>query len=323
MKGWRGIVSSFKGGRSKEVRIVRECARLRANRPKGSKVVAVRSRKVQRQWGRLIKSEVERMLDWAITQLIGAKSPERGWEMLFGRGDVVAIKVNCIAGPALSSHPLIVEVICERLQGAGVRAENIYIYDRSSRELVRSGYSLNRTGQGVRAHGTDGDYGPVTESHSWRGRISNILRRATALINVPILKDHGIAGVTLALKNHLGTCDNPASLHPNHGDPGIAHLNAHPEIAEKTRLIVCDATRAVYSGGPRFRPRFSWTPNMIVVSTDPVALDSFGLEVIEKARRRAGLSPATPRAGHIRTAGRLGLGVADLSKVRIITEEFG
>jgi len=62
---------------------------------------------------------------------------------------------------------------------------------------------------------------------------------------------------------------------------------------------------------------------MIVVSTDPVALDSFGLEVIEKARRRAGLSPATPRAGHIRTAGRLGLGVADLSKVRIIIEEFG
>ena len=171
--------------------------------------------------------------------------------------------------------------------------------------------------------GTDGDYGPVTESHSWRGRLSNILRRATALINVPILKDHGIAGVTLALKNHLGTCDNPGSLHPNHGNPGIADLNAHPEIAKKTRLVVCDATRAVYNGGPRFRPRFAWAPNMIMVSTDPVALDSFGLEVIDRARKKAGLGSVAPRAGHIGTAQRRGLGMADLSRVRIVAKELG
>lgn len=292
-------------------------------KPGGSKVVAVWSKKVQKKWGELVKSEVERMLDWAMIQLTGAKSTERAWETFFDKREVVAIKVNCIAGLALSSHPAIVEVICQRLKGAGVKLENIFVYDCTTKALLGAGYSANRSGEGVRIFGTDGDYGPETSSGVWRGRLSNILMRATALINVPVLKDHYISGVTLALKNHLGTCHNPASLHHNHGNPGIADLNAHPEIARKNRLIVCDATRAVYHGGPMFNPRFAWAPNMLIVSTDPVAHDAFGLHLIDKERSSKGLPSSAPRATHIATAQRRGLGVADLSKVKVIIRQLG
>jgi uncharacterized protein (DUF362 family) len=47
--------------------------------------------------------------------------------------------------------------------------------------------------------------------------LSKILTRmCTYLVNVPVLKDHGKVGITLSLKNHYGTIDNPMDCHPNH-----------------------------------------------------------------------------------------------------------
>ena len=60
--------------------------------------------------------------------------------------------------------------------------------------------------------------------------LSSILTKmCTYLINVPVLKDHSIAGVTLSMKNHYGTIDNPGSLHgPTYScNPYIPALNQH------------------------------------------------------------------------------------------------
>ncbi len=286
--------------------------------PKRSKVVIVRSGKVQREWGRVVRSEVERMLEVAMKSLLGVNSEAKAWEMLFSSKDVVAIKVNCIAGSQLCSHPVLVELICRRLMGMGIKPENIFVYDRTTGELMRCGYPVHRGPRGIQVFGTDGDYGSPTESGSWRGRLSRILLGATALINVPIIKDHGICGVTLALKNHLGTCNNPASFHPHHGNPFIADLNAHPEIKEKTRLVICDALRGMFNGGPGFRPRGAWAYNGIIASLDPVAHDFVGLQIIEAKRREKGLPPVGAKARYIATAERRGVGVADPSKIELI-----
>jgi len=53
-----------------------------------------------------------------------------------------------------------------------------------------------------------------------------------------VLKDHGTAGVTLSMKNHYGSVDNPGSLHGGQCDPYIPELNNVPDIKDKTRLIV-------------------------------------------------------------------------------------
>lgn len=72
----------------------------------------------------------------------------------------------------------------------------------------------------------------------------------TYLINVPVLKDYTIAGVTFSMKNHCGLVDNPGSLHGNSCDPYMAELNNTAPIKEKTRLIVMDASLCIYVGGP-------------------------------------------------------------------------
>jgi uncharacterized protein (DUF362 family) len=62
-----------------------------------------------------------------------------------------------------------------------------------------------------------------------------------------------------------------------------------PEIRSKMRLTICDATSAMYEGGPGFKPERSWRHNALLVSQDPVALDATGWRMIERKRAEKGL----------------------------------
>ena len=108
------------------------------------------------------------------------------------------------------------------------------------------------------------------------------------LINLPVLKDHDGAGVTIALKNMYGVIHNPNKYHPNGCNPYVADLNMLPEIRSRMRLTICDATTAMYEGGPGYKPEHSWNANTLLVSTDPVALDHTGWQIIERKRAEKG-----------------------------------
>ena len=58
-------------------------------------------------------------------------------------------------------------------------------------------------------------------------KLANILKECDALINIPILKSHMMAGVTFAVKNHYGSFSNSSLLHGNKM-LGVAALNALP-----------------------------------------------------------------------------------------------
>jgi hypothetical protein len=55
------------------------------------------------------------------------------------------------------------------------------------------------------------------------------------------------------------------------------------------RLTICDATTALYEGGPGFKPEHCWPCNSLLVSADPVALDATGWQIIERKRAEKGL----------------------------------
>jgi uncharacterized protein (DUF362 family) len=103
------------------------------------------------------------------------------------------------------------------------------------------------------------------------------------------LKDHGIAGVTIALKNMFGAIHNPNKYHLNIGDPYIPDVFMLPSIKKKVRLTICDAMVAQYEGGPSYMPHWSWAYNGLIFSKDPVALDYTGWKIIEQERQKRGL----------------------------------
>jgi hypothetical protein len=204
--------------------------------------------------------------------------------------------------------------ITERLQQAGVPAEQIIIFDHSTDELANAGYTVNKDGPGVRCYGTDGDY----STSDWKIMdteigLSNILMNCDALINVPILKQHNLSGISFAMKNHYGSCTKPSNFPGERQARGIAELNALPPIKERSRLIVGD-TLAIVKAGWRDAVKGS----SILMSFDPVAHDTVGLYLYNQMLAAEGGNPAgaTEQANAWLTAGaELGLGINNLDDI--------
>ena len=232
------------------------------------------------------------LLDRAMQTLFNLDDPAEPWKKLVGPREKVGLKVNTLGGKGLSSSPQLVEAICQRLQEAGVAAGDIMVWDRDSDEMEHCGFRLSMLANRVQCFGTDrvGYEEELTTFGSVGSRISKILtRHCDVLINVPVLKDHDGAGVTLALKNMYGVIHNPNKYHPNGCNPYIADVNMLPAIRTKMRLTICDATTACFEGGPAYKPQYSWKENALILSPDPVALDYAGWQIIERKRAGKGL----------------------------------
>lgn len=266
-------------------------------------------------------------IDSALLKITDSEKPIDAWRNLFNKNDIVGIKLNCLAGKRFSPHTEIVEAIINGIKSAGVKESNIIIFERFNRELENAGFNIRRHNNGFRCFGTDdlpsGGYDSkpliIGSVGSCFSKIASSL--CTAIVNVPVLKDHDLAGVSIGMKNFFGIIHNPNKYHDRNCNPYVADLNSHPFIKDKLRLIVCDALKAQYHGGPAFKPQWSWNFRGMLIGTDPVALDRVGTQIIEKKRKEVNM-PSLKEAGrepkYIQTAARLGLGVDDHSLIDVI-----
>jgi uncharacterized protein (DUF362 family) len=229
------------------------------------------------------------LLDRAVQAFFASSSPQEAWKQIVRPGEVVGLKVNCLAGRGTASTSVaLVDAICERLQQAGVSRKQILIWDRLASDLESGGFR----GEHIRSIGND--EAGYEETLSTSGSVASLLSRTLtqtcdAVISLPVLKDHGIAGVTMALKNFFGAIHNPNKYHGSVGDPYVADVCMLPPIRQKLRLTVCDAMTAQYDGGPSYMPQWSWPFNGLLVARDPVALDYTGWQIIESKRAEKGL----------------------------------
>ncbi|MFZ0951331.1 MAG: DUF362 domain-containing protein [Candidatus Sulfotelmatobacter sp.] len=257
-----------------------------------SRVVIARDARLRGTGATVDSQRMLGLLDRAMQALFDRDKPIETWKKLVRPGETVGLKVNALGGRGFSSNLSLVEAICERLQDAGIKANDIVVWDRDSDELEHAGFHVSTGGNRVQCFGTDRvDYEQELVMHGSVGsRLSKILtQRCNVLINVPVLKDHDGAGVTIALKNMYGVIHNPNKYHPNGCNPYIADLNMLPGIRSRMRLTICDATTASYEGGPGYKPEYIWKNNALIVSQDPVALDYTGWQIIERKRAEKGL----------------------------------
>jgi len=237
-------------------------------------------------------ARVLKLLDRAVQSFYGHDSAAEAWKQIARPGETVGLKVNCLAGRGASTRILLVEAIVERLQQAGIRGSDIIVWDRLNSDLEIAGFPVGQRRDKVRFVGNDSagfedDLAIFGEAGSLLSR--TLTRHCNAVINLPVLKDHGIVGVTMALKNLFGAIHNPNKYHINNGNPYVADVYAIPEIRRKVRLTICDALVAQYEGGPSYMPQWSWPFNGLLVASDPVALDTIGWQIIEAKRKEKGL----------------------------------
>jgi uncharacterized protein (DUF362 family) len=270
--------------------------------------------------GDLSPQALSQMLDAAITKLTGLNDAGQAWKTLFDPGERIALKVNTILGSSTWTHVPLVNAITDRLQAAGVPAEQITVYDRTSSELQGAGFKINRDGPGVRCYATDGNYSYKATVAGQATRLSDILMKADALINVPLFKQHGMAGFSFAFKNHYGTINNPPNFH--YGQQmrrGLAEISTLPPIKDKTRLIIGDALTLVLGN--------NWDQPLpgdsLFMSFDPVAHDTQGLKVLSQAITAKGRDPSwhVQQAGYWLASGvELGLGTNDPAQMDFMEE---
>lgn len=274
--------------------------------------------------GSVDSTKLAALLDRAMQAFFDVDKPVEAWRRIVRPGETVGLKVNCLAGKGASTHPALVEIICERLQQAGIRARDILVWDRLSDDLESAGFRIQTGRDRVRVMGNE-LVGYEDELSTW-GSAGSLLARAltrecSMVINLPVLKDHGIVGVTLALKNLFGAVHNPNKYHPNVGDPYVADVYMLPPIRQKVRLAICDAIVGQYEGGPSYMPQWSWPFNGLLVARDPVALDRTGWQIIEEERARRGMKPLR-EAGReprwIARAARYGIGTDDPRRIQRI-----
>jgi hypothetical protein len=251
---------------------------------------------------RILEPVVLQMLDAALVRLTGIHDAATAWRVLFDPSEQVGIKVNTIS--RYTTTPQVAYAVARRLQEAGLAPEQIVIFDRTEHELVGRGYTINADGPGVRCRGAVAWEGAEQVAGTTQ-QVHDVMRSCDALINVPALKQHGIAGFTSALKNHYGTIDAPGSLHRTYCDPAIPELNALPVIRDKTRLIVGDFIRTC---------PYNWNQmtkeNLIAMSFDPVAHDAVARQVLVERREADGRPGGgiTAMSTYLETAVKMGLG---------------
>lgn len=301
---------------------------------------------------------VRQMMHKGMLELTGAPAWVDAWRVFAQRGDVVGIKVCPVGGAKLCSDALLLRQIVDGLKQAGVRDRDIVVFNRYRREMMDAGIH-KWAPEGVRVAWACEAYDPVQldmngydpdvymdmalvkpgqdirNDHMRRSYAVQILtKQINKMINLPVLKHHQSAGVTIALKNMShGLVNNVSRSHSSPTlnacgtfIPAVVNL---PVIRQKAILHICDGVKAQHHGGPGGRPKYQWEHKTIYFATDPVAMDKIGLRELDAKRAQAGMASialSKPDADsrylncqveHIELAGALGLGVFDDKKIEL------
>jgi uncharacterized protein (DUF362 family) len=301
---------------------------------------------------------VRQMMRRGMTELTGAGGWEEAWKQFVTPGEVVGIKVNPVGGPLCVSAPEVLREIIAGLNAAGIPNKDIVVYDRYRDQFLKVGFD-KWLPAGVRWSSAVKDYDPIqhaiegydpdhyvdmalthpgedvsslTARRSYAARY--ITREVDKVVNLCLLKDHQSAGITMALKNlSHGMVNNVARSHStsslNACGAFIPAVVALPVIRNKAVLHIGDGVKGLYNGGPPALPQFLWEHKTMYFSTDPVAMDRIGWEVIDAQRVKMGmktLAEALPdkfstfvrrQPEHVDIAGALGLGEWDRKKIEL------
>jgi hypothetical protein len=217
----------------------------------------------------------------------------------------------------LPSPQAVEALVTQLIEKAGVRGEDIMIYDVTGGRNVgqpiftRIRANSNPQFQAVKfLVGTDFDEGgrlsatPDTENPIQFSKagvpVGYLAHRVTAakyMINMALLRPHGMAGVTLTGKNHFGSVYfpndggwSPRTLHsnvlrtlPEGSYNALVDLIGHRDLGGKTMLYMLDG---IYSAEQnegnvmRFASFNNHWASSLMMSQDPVAIDSVGVDVL-------------------------------------------
>ncbi len=308
--------------------------------------------------GQYQAESVQTIMRRGMQDLTGAPSWQDAWRSFFQKGDVVGIKVSPVGGPQLCSDASVLASILEGLQTAGVPHRDVVVFNRYREETLVAGIDkwlpsdVHFTAASERYDnvqldmgGYDGDHfmemalikpgENFNDAHYRRSYVAKVVtQQVNKIINLPVLKHHQSAGVTITLKNMSHGFVN--NVNRSHLTPTLNACNSFipsvvslPVIRQKVVLHIVDGVKASYHGGPSGKPKYIWEHKTMYFGTDPVAIDKTGWKAIDAKRAQEGMASialSKPdkdstflncQVEHIEIAGMLQLGEFSDEKINV------
>jgi len=251
----------------------------------------------------------DKMFDKAIKSLGGMKN-------FVKKNQRVVLKPNIgwDVNPELAANtnPLLVKRIIEHCFDAG--AKEVLVFDNTCDKWDRC-YSNSGIERAVKDAGgkiapgnKESYYQTVSVSKGKRlkdAKVHELILEADVFLNVPILKNHSSAKLTMAMKNHMGIVWDRGYWHRNDLHQCIADFSSY----RKPDLNILDAYNVMMQHGPRGVDKGDIS-NMqsLLISKDIVAIDAAGAKLF-------GMNPDD--VDYIKMADAMGIGTKNLDKLNI------
>jgi uncharacterized protein (DUF362 family)/ferredoxin len=221
---------------------------------------------------------------------------EKGIKLLGGigtfvkPGEKIVMKPNVLWGSdpekCVTTHPAVFKAVGKLAQEAGAQLSygDSPAFGASSFHVQRAG--LNAAAEELGIVLADFDHGKSV-SHKTavlnkKFTIANGVLEADGLVSLSKLKTHGLTRFTGAVKNQFGCIPGPlkGQFHVKMPDPNLfAAMLVDINTLIKPRLFIMDGIMAMEGNGPRNgKPR---KLNVLLFSTDPVALDATACRIID------------------------------------------
>lgn len=237
-----------------------------------------------------------------------------GIKRFISRGDIVVLKPNMAwdrrPEQAANTNPDVVAEVVRMCYEAGAR--KVKVFDRTVNDPRRC-YVQSGIADAAKAAGAEVIYvddrkfkemdikGEAIKS--WP--LYTELFEADKIINIPIAKHHGLAKLTMSMKNWMGVMGGSRRHIHQRLDESLVDLS----MFIKPTLTILDAIRVLTANGPQGGSLDDVRRlDTVIVGTDQVAIDSLGATLF-------GMKGSD--LGYVRIADKRGLGTMDISKLRI------
>lgn len=246
--------------------------------PRHARVVDIRSKIVVRTTT-VDRSELGGMIDRGLQALTDERTPELAWRYVLGDARRIVLKFNSVGAAVLATNDTVARVLVNRLSDAGYERETIALVEAPAALAQELGTREPERGWGESI--------PVGGNYE---QLSSYLLESDAVINVPFLKTHMIAGMSGALKNlAYAVIRRPARYHDNACAPYVGQVIGAKPVASRLKLTIANTLRMVVDRGPEADERDVVDHGGLLMGFDPLAVDTLGWGVLTQARRKMGL----------------------------------
>lgn len=258
--------------------------------------------------------EPDEMFRQAITQMGGMKKFVKPGYKVVVKPNIGWDKTPELAG---NTNPQLITEIIKQCFAAG--AKEVSVFDHTCDDWQKcyknSGIEAAAKAAGAKVLPADQEsyYREITLPRARnlkKAKVHQAIMDCDVWINVPVLKNHGGAQLTISMKNHMGIVWDRGFFHQHDLQQCIADICT---MSKPAVLNVVDAYRIMKTNGPRGRSASDVVlAKGLFMSQDIVAVDTAAAKFFNQVREMP-----LDKVGHLSKAQALKVGTMDIDKLKV------